>query len=977
MRNLVIPHARLVDALNQLARETRADILFSPSEIGSTASVPLRGRMTLEEALSRLLADTPFTFRHTEGGAILIVRAAAEPPAIPEILVVGTRTQNVDIPRTRNDVQPYRVVDRSELAASHAGAIDDFFRTRVPSNAQVQTPLQQPALFNATPRSEISIRGTGEGLTLILVDGSRMPLVPDANGYFHQPDLNGLPVEAVERMEILNLTSGGIYGTGALGGIVNVVMRHEYEGGDAAVQRGLAEQGAGGSFRAYARAGLNWSAGRTSAELSIGLNRRDGLLAGERNYAARARAKAVGNSPGTILSRYFASDGVRVYSGSEPLTLMTADGIVPLGTNSVLLPRGSEGLTLSSLRTSPADQAALPRDRSGAGQSLLTGTSATSLRFNLRRQLGEGVQAFVDLIAFEDRGRAKAPERQIEALLAAGSPLNRFSQDVTVSFTSSDVGREMATDLAQVRLTGGLIARLGDNWSAVAHLAEGWTRVREETEGRVLVIRWIEDALAGSPGGRPPIDPLGDWSELVSGLRAYAAPYLRRVTLRNRMTDVSLRMAGPILDLPGGAATFTGLLQHRREDAPAALQTFERNALPRETSRVQPFGERTRSIYGELRLPLIEGAGPGVSAAELQLALRHDRVFRYRGGSDGEPAGSQASRTVLRQQALVSTVGARIRPFSGVMIRGSVASGAAPTPISQVSVQRYASSAAYPDLLRGGRLTGSEGTFEYATGAAPGLKPLMSRSTSVGFVLNEEGGGLPRFSVDVSQILLWRRLGDSGGGIPFILANEGRMPARVARAPLTAADAAAGLRAGVITAIDGTNLATGRSEVAAIDVELDHRLRFGGDELGLTANATWTPRYRTRGTPLMPWQRVSTLSLRANAGVAWSRGPVNIGLAAQFIGPYDAVNSWDFDSTKAYASALDLDVVPAQVYVDLTGGIRLPFARASRSERPLELRFAVLNLFDRRLPLAPNDASSSPYGDVRGRRFDLALSGRF
>lgn len=171
---------RLVDALEEITRETSTDLLFSPSDIGETRAAPVRGHMSVEEALQRLLEGTPFTYRRSSDGTFVILPAAVEQQAVPEILVVGRNTQNIDIPRTENDVQIYQVVSAKELAASHAVNVEDYVRSRISSNMQVLSPGQQPTNLGGTPRSEFSIRAQGEGATLILIDGGRMPRLPNA-----------------------------------------------------------------------------------------------------------------------------------------------------------------------------------------------------------------------------------------------------------------------------------------------------------------------------------------------------------------------------------------------------------------------------------------------------------------------------------------------------------------------------------------------------------------------------------------------------------------------------------------------------------------------------------------------------------------------------------------------------------------------------------------------------------------------------
>ncbi len=114
-------------ALAELVRETGAELLFDEALVRNLQARSVRGRLTAAEALSRLLAGTGVGYRITPDGAFVLYRLARAPAADPgdgaiaEVLVIGRRTQNADIRRTENDIQPYRVFGPRELARRPAG----------------------------------------------------------------------------------------------------------------------------------------------------------------------------------------------------------------------------------------------------------------------------------------------------------------------------------------------------------------------------------------------------------------------------------------------------------------------------------------------------------------------------------------------------------------------------------------------------------------------------------------------------------------------------------------------------------------------------------------------------------------------------------------------------------------------------------------------------------------------------------------
>src|SRR5262249_31019066 len=91
--------------------------------------------------------------------------------ATPEILVKGSRILNTDIPRTRDDAQPYVIFDRETIERSGAQNLEDFFKQHLPMNTTALTSAQLPSTNGVN--TAVNLRGLGENQTLILVDGHR------------------------------------------------------------------------------------------------------------------------------------------------------------------------------------------------------------------------------------------------------------------------------------------------------------------------------------------------------------------------------------------------------------------------------------------------------------------------------------------------------------------------------------------------------------------------------------------------------------------------------------------------------------------------------------------------------------------------------------------------------------------------------------------------------------------------------------
>jgi len=142
---------------------------------------------------------------------------------------------NLDLPRTETDALAFTVFDRDELLRSGAVNLEAFLTRNLLQN----DPSNVPLLNNASSRNGPAVSSTGLNLrqlgtdeTVILVNGRRMPDTPGNNGITSQrdpPDLRTIPLAMVERVEVLPSSGSAIYGDGATGGVVNIILRRNVQ----------------------------------------------------------------------------------------------------------------------------------------------------------------------------------------------------------------------------------------------------------------------------------------------------------------------------------------------------------------------------------------------------------------------------------------------------------------------------------------------------------------------------------------------------------------------------------------------------------------------------------------------------------------------------------------------------------------------------------------------------------------------------
>lgn len=1000
---------RLDAALRALATQSGIGVLFSPDVVGDRSSRGVAGTMRVDEVLRRLLDGSGLWFRRTPEGAIIVYSVPAEEQApslpVPEILVVGKRTQNADIRRTENDIQPYQVATAQDVTSSHADNVDQFLRERLPNNAQPNPPSLNPNLETASNRSEVNLHGLGANQTLILIDGARMPRIPSLMDDLSvaQPDLNGLPVSVIDRIETLTGTAGGIYGPGATGGVVNVVLKRDYRGADLGMTFGLSDRGDAARGRVDARLGFTPDHGRSDVMIALSRSQTRGLRFGRRDYAVKARQIMIARDPIGFLDRFPSADAFIIRSiGGDDLTLRPGLGGASLGSSYTFLPIDYPGVAHDGAATLLANAghipSALSQDGNGAQQNLTNDTDVASVLLNLRHRFGDGVEAFVDLIGLQNNSHAILEKSSGSLVVSRFSATNPFLQDVSILYPQPGISTSADNRLRTIRLSAGLIINLPHAWKAAANFSTGGTRNTIDYISHIMFqIDPAKDAARLA---------FGDSHRLAAAIAESFSPLAMHFVRKNGLRDASLRLAGPLLDTGGGTATLTLLAEHRREaiEPSTSFYTYADpfTGKPSTTTVLRNTSSQTvASLYGELRAPIVDRhAGPRVlRGLELQLALRYDDT-RSR-VPDGSGTTSAAEGLRAHQGALAYTAGLRIFPQDHIMLRASLASGLLPpTPSQLLSSTDKGTTAEYgADPRRGGAMVGSEGAYDLLAGGFLGLRPETARTLSFGTVLNPDGRDLPRISLDFTRIRKRGEIGVPYSGatnpiltIRYLLDKESLYPGRITRAPLTAADAAAGFTGGIVTRIDAGWFNIGQTDIDALDLRADYDMSFGSDVIRIYGAATWQLRMQrrnVRGGPVTNYIGFADgpLKLKGNAGIDWVHGRLTIGANGQYYDRYNAANAVAGPADTARLAGLDAPGVrvPAQVYFDLSAAYRLALSRRFAGARRLELRFGIQNLFDRRPPIvAPLDFETSgfgygysSYGDARRRRFEATIAAHF
>ena len=145
-----------------------------------------------------------------------------EAKTLDRIEVTGSRLKRADIEGSL----PVTVIDRAAIDASGRVSVADVLRESTFSSFGNFRPQSGSG---AQAVADIDLRGIGSDRTLVLIDGRRAPYAPSTGA---NADLNTIPLAAVERIEILSDGASALYGSDAIGGVVNIILRKDYEGAE-------------------------------------------------------------------------------------------------------------------------------------------------------------------------------------------------------------------------------------------------------------------------------------------------------------------------------------------------------------------------------------------------------------------------------------------------------------------------------------------------------------------------------------------------------------------------------------------------------------------------------------------------------------------------------------------------------------------------------------------------------------------------
>jgi iron complex outermembrane recepter protein len=611
-----IPAGDAQKALVQFLTQTHIEMLYSSDDIRGVTTQAVVGELTVAQALRQMFDGTGLevsfendfmfasikpakkietgpvtppdlaagvnTWELMRGRPDIPIRALADEPELEEVVVTGTLIHGVlDI------MSPLQFITRNEMNRTSYATVQDALRSLTVSTGGGPSERINSA-GNFTRGESANLRGLGAGATLVLIDGHRQPFSGAVGDFV---DISNIAWSAVERIEVLPDGASALYGSDAIAGVVNVIMRKDLIGAETWARVGTASGGADEKLVAQLF-GNSWESGR--GLFSYQYAERSTLAAAQRAYAADADKRSFGgtdhrsfnSSPGNIL---------------DPATLEPAYGLPGIAD-------GALGL---------ADLGGVNRQNQFSTRQLLPDRRTHSFFVSGSQDLSEHLEVFA-----EGRYTKREIDQQLHAadqvLVVPGH--NPFAVNPFPGSPFVFVGYSFLDALGPIVLHGkaqtyngvlGLKSEVGETWRLTLSGSHGRENMNSATENLPDQIV-LSEALAATDAATA-FNPFGDAS-LNSPAVIDAIRSTQMDNARSSVTSTTFVADGTVFTIPQGHVKLAIGSEWRKEQFGNAI------------SIGMPFAREVESAFAELSIPIVGSREDpwAVPRVELSLAGRYE-----------------------------------------------------------------------------------------------------------------------------------------------------------------------------------------------------------------------------------------------------------------------------------------------------------------------------------------------------------------
>jgi iron complex outermembrane recepter protein len=800
---------------------------------------------------------------------------------LDRIEVTGSRIKRIDVETS----QPILTLNREEIQAQGLTSVGDVIQNITANGSTLNSTFNN----GGNGETRVSLRNLGSDRTLVLVNGRRWV---GGTGLGGAVDLNTIPTAAVERIEVLKDGASSIYGSDAIAGVVNIILRQNFDGAEANAYYGQFTKG-DGTRQAYdftvGSTGERWN-----AMLGVGYVKEEPVMAGDREISAVPVFGSTLNFGGSSTSpdgRFciFDATGGCSAPGGE-YGLFNVNKSVPAG---YTLYRG----TVDNYNFAPLNYLLTPQERKSIFAS--AGLDITDdIRFKVtttyNERQSEQLLAAMPVVLIPIFGIGAPAFATGDTVISRNSLYNPYGRDVdwVQRRITETGGRSFKQDVDTYAFNGAFEGsfNVGErffDWEAGYFFGEN---EQNDTTDGLAVLSKLKNALGPSeirngvpvcvdaPGGTVipgcvPTNFLGGANNgsLTPAMLNYIT-FQAHDNFGYEQQSYYASIGGDLFDIgSAGPLAFSFGLEHRKEsgfDQPDAL--INSGDTTGNARTATSGGYSLDEAYLELAIPVLKDV-PGARLLDFSVATRYSDYSNF-------------------GDTLNSKFGFRWKPIDDLMIRGNYAEGFRAPSIAELfqgvsdsfpnisdpcSTTNFAGLGAAgqarcrADGVPAGGYTQLNTQIRISTGGNPNLQPETAISKTLGFVYNPSW--LPGFdmSIDWWNIRLEDTITSFSG--QFILDNCYRNANAQSCSLITRG------AGGQIFDLLSAGLNIGSTEVEGYDVTMGYRLpETAYGKFSFVWDSTYMTKYENNddGDNLVGEysDRNNNWRLRSNLATRWEMG---------------------------------------------------------------------------------------------------------
>lgn len=680
---------------------------------------------------------------------------------LQNFVVTGSNIKRLDMEK----VVPVTVLNTDAIEARNALTPVDLL-TSLPQ--VINLPENETRTGSSGARGDnanINFRNLGATATLILVDGRRMAINPMTAGLSQAVNVNQLPNQGVDHIEVLRDGASAVYGSDAVGGVVNYVMKRDFRGTEVTLRYGRSEHPGGQFTEGTLMYGMPFAAGKGRLVLSLEGFYREAIYLRDRDFARVSNTTDKAPAPFNVLGSAFDARSARGYYPTFLVGTATTNNYLKLVSG------------VPTLTTVAPTRAANPEFY--LDLNLFTMAHPRAKRTNsfasVEYDITPQITAFADFGYYRSISTMvrqplalNAPTTDAYAVMSADNPFNPFGSRFynatgapnadgtarltgaprTVSLVSETIldlpVEEIKTTNDALRITAGLKGKVGRDWAW--ETAGFYNRVRGRDDGKNDVRESLFQAALARTDATA-FNPFGYTFKVANGAvvadQSYKNPAsvvdtFSRIFSRNAQSYIAswdAHATGPLLSLWSGVLRAAFGTEYRREDLKDLRPPFSgenpvgsgldplNNDFILHPARPDVRGNRSvTSFYAETVIPIVAPKNdvPVFNTLEFTVSARHEHYSDF--GNTTKPK-----------------YGVNWRPFPGVMLRGSYNEGfMAPSLAALYTSPRWSISAGAGDIDPYRNPVTNEGPYIARNyfGGSPTLKAAESKGKTGGIVLD-------------------------------------------------------------------------------------------------------------------------------------------------------------------------------------------------------------------------------------------------